>query len=65
VIRSLAPDQIIQIIQIITRVSPRNTWETLHKIHFGQPGVGMIALGALDIDTLVDILAYTQTLPAE
>jgi len=25
----------------------------------------MIALVALDIDTLVDILAYTQTLPAE
>lgn len=36
-----------------------NLWEALHKIGFGQPGVGMIALAALDMQTLVDILAYT------
>jgi len=58
-IRSLAPDQ------IITSVSPGNPWEALHKIRFGQPGVGMVALIALDTDDLVDILAYCQTLPAK
>jgi thiosulfate dehydrogenase len=51
--------------EFIGTVAQENPWETLHKIRFGQPGVGMIALVALDIDTLVDILAYTQTLPAE
>ena len=51
--------------EYVGTVASHNPWEALHKIRFGQPGVGMIALGALDIDTLVDILAYTQTLPAE
>ena len=51
--------------EFVGTVAQANPWETLHKIRFGQPGVGMIALGALDIDTLIDILAYTQTLPAE
>jgi hypothetical protein len=37
----------------------------LHKIRFGQPGVGMVALTVLDIEDLVDIVAYTQTLPAK
>ena len=51
--------------EYVGTVARHNPWEALHKIRFGQPGVGMIALIALDIDTLVDILAYTQTLPAE
>ena len=51
--------------EYVGTVARHNPWEALHKIRFGQPGVGMIALFALDIDTLVDILAYTQTLPAE
>jgi thiosulfate dehydrogenase len=51
--------------EYVGTVASHNPWEALHKIRFGQPGVGMIALGALDIDTLIDILAYTQTLPAE
>jgi thiosulfate dehydrogenase len=42
-----------------------NPWETLHKIRFGQPGVGMPA--AVDnnwtIQETVDLLAYLQTLP--
>ena len=49
--------------EYVGTVAVENPWEALHKIRFGQPGVGMIALGALDIDTLVDILAYSQTLP--
>jgi thiosulfate dehydrogenase len=51
--------------EYVGTVASHNPWEALHKIRFGQPGVGMIALGALDIDTLVDILAYTQSLPTE
>ena len=42
-----------------------NPWEALHKIRFGQPGVGMVALVVLDIEDLVDILAYAQTLPTK
>lgn len=51
--------------EYVGTVARDNPWEALHKIRFGQPGVGMIALIALDIDTVVDIVAYTQTLPAE
>jgi thiosulfate dehydrogenase len=42
-----------------------NPWEALHKIRYGQPGVGMVALINFDIEDLVDILAYCQTLPTE
>ncbi|MEE8393167.1 MAG: hypothetical protein V3R66_02390 [Rhodospirillales bacterium] len=46
-------------------VCKRNPWESLHKIRFGQPGVGMMALANQDVKSLVDILAYCQTLPVE
>lgn len=42
-----------------------NPWEGLHKIRFGQPGVPMIAMIALETQQIVDILAYIQTLPTE
>jgi thiosulfate dehydrogenase len=51
--------------EYIGTVAQVNPWETLHKIRHGQPGVGMIALGALDIQDQVDILAFAQTLPAK
>ena len=51
--------------EYIGTVAQANPWETLHKIRFGQPGVGMVALDVLDIEDLVDILAYSQTLPAK
>ncbi len=51
--------------EYVGTVARANPWETLHKIRFGQPGVGMIALMVLDIEDLVDILAYAQTLPAK
>ncbi|MEE8533011.1 MAG: c-type cytochrome, partial [Alphaproteobacteria bacterium] len=51
--------------ECIGTVAQKNPWETLHEIRFGQPGVGMIALGVLDIQDQVDILAYAQTLPAK
>ncbi len=44
-----------------------NPWEFLHKVRAGQPGTGMPA--ALDaewsMDDLLDILAFSQTLPTE
>ena len=51
--------------EFVGTVCSKNPWEGLHKIRFGQPGVGMVALTALGIDTAVDILAYCQTLPAK
>lgn len=51
--------------EYIGTVANENPWEALHKVRFGQPGVGMVALTALDLQTLVDIVAYAQTLPAE
>lgn len=51
--------------EYVGTVAVDNPWEALHKIRFGQPGVGMIALTALPMDTLVDILAYAQTLPTK
>jgi thiosulfate dehydrogenase len=51
--------------EYIGTVANENPWETLHKVRFGQPGVGMVALTALDLQILVDIVAYAQTLPAE
>lgn len=49
--------------EFVGTIANDNPYELFHKIRFGQPGVGMVALGALDIDLLVDILSYTQTLP--
>ncbi|MCK5623938.1 MAG: c-type cytochrome [Alphaproteobacteria bacterium] len=40
-----------------------NPWEVLHKIRNGHPGVEMISLRAFDVQTAVDVLAYTKTLP--
>ena len=44
-----------------------NPWEFLHKVRAGQPGTGMPA--ALDagwsLDDLLDLLAFSQTLPIE
>jgi len=37
----------------------------LHKVRFGQPGVGMVALITLPTDDLVDIVAYCQGLPTK
>ena len=51
--------------EFVGTVCSKNPWEGLHKIRFGQPGVGMVALIALGIDTAVDILAYCQTLPTK
>ena len=49
--------------EFIGTVASANPWETLHKIRNGQPGVPMPAMRILPILDLVDILAYSQTLP--
>lgn len=51
--------------EYIGTVASKNPQETLHKTRNGQPGVPMVALGVLDIQDLVDIVAYAQTLPTE
>jgi mono/diheme cytochrome c family protein len=44
-------------------VARQNPWEALHKIRNGHPNEAMPALHILNPTLLVDILAYTQTLP--
>lgn len=49
--------------EYIGTVARKNPWEALHKIKNGQPGSDMVSLGLFNIDDLIDILAYAQTLP--
>ena len=51
--------------EYIGTIARDNPWEFLHKARFGQPGAIMVSLAALPIETIVDLLAYAQTLPAE
>lgn len=44
----------------LRKLSLKNPWESLHKILNGQPGEEMPALGALDKQISIDILAYLQ-----
>ena len=46
-------------------VAQKNPWETLHKIRVGQPDEEMPAMIAFPVQTQVDVLAYSQTLPAK
>lgn len=45
--------------------SNKNPWEILHKIANGQPAEAMPAMRILDDQILLDILAYSMTLPKE
>ena len=51
--------------EYVGTVAQVNPWETLHKIRNGQPAVPMPAMRVLEIQQAVDILAYSQTLPAK
>ncbi len=51
--------------EYVGTVAAGNPWEALHKIRFGQPGVGMVSLSVLDVQEQVDILSYAQTLPTK
>ena len=46
-------------------IAKSNPWEALHKILNGHPDEEMPALRVLDMQVLVDVLAYLQTLPSE
>jgi len=47
------------------RIGRHNPWEALHKIINGHPDEAMPALRPLGMETLTNILAYIQTLPAK
>ena len=51
--------------EYVGTIGSDNPWEALHKIRFGQPGVGMVSMMVLDVNDQVDILSYMQTLPSE
>ena len=51
--------------EYIGTIARDNPWEFLHKARFGQPGAVMVSLTALPFETIVDLLAYAQTLPAK
>ena len=53
----------LQTISPLGDVARDNPWEALHKILNGHPAEKMPALRVIDHQTLVDILAYVQTLP--
>ena len=46
-------------------IAKSNPWEALHKILNGHPDEEMPALRVLDIQILVDVLAYIQALRSE
>jgi thiosulfate dehydrogenase len=49
--------------EFVGTVGSKNPWEALHKIRNGQPGQPMPVLRVLPLQDMVDILAYSQTLP--
>ena len=51
--------------EFVGTVCAGNPWEALHKIRFGQPGVGMVSLSVLGVQEQVNILSYCQTLPVK
>ncbi|MFU8773219.1 MAG: c-type cytochrome [Anaerolineales bacterium] len=53
--------------EYIGTIALDNPWEFLHKVRAGQPGTGMPATIDSDwsLDDLLDLLAYSQTLPTE
>ena len=52
-------------IQSLGTITSLNPWESIHKILNGHPGETMPALRAFDMDILIGIIAYAQTLPKE
>ncbi len=51
--------------EFVGTVCAGNPWEALHKIRFGQPGVGMVSLTVLAVQEQINILSYCQTLPVK
>lgn len=55
----------IKDMKAVGNVANANPWETLHKIANGQPAEKMPSLRLLGEQTIVDILAYSMTLPKD
>jgi len=51
--------------EFVGTLAQDNPWEMLHKIRNGQPNAPMPAWFGLSVKDQVDVLAYTQTLPAK
>jgi len=51
--------------EYVGTLAAANPWEGMHKILNGQPGSPMPAWRVFDWQTTVDVLAYSQTLPAK
>jgi len=51
--------------EYISTVGRENPWEMLHNLRFGHSGDAMVGLAAFPIQSQVDVLAYTQTLPTK
>jgi thiosulfate dehydrogenase len=51
--------------EYVGTVALKAPWELFHKLRNGHPGQAMVVLGMLPLETLADIAAYAQTLPAE
>jgi mono/diheme cytochrome c family protein len=51
--------------EFVGTLAQDNPWEMLHKIRHGQPNTPMPAWFAFSQKDQVDVLAYTQTLPAK
>jgi thiosulfate dehydrogenase len=51
--------------EYVGTIGASNPWEMMHKILNGQPGSPMPAWRVFDLQTAVDVLAYSQTLPVK
>lgn len=51
--------------EYVGTIAQENPWEMLHKIRNGQPSAAMPAWFGLTVKDQVDVLTYTQTLPAK
>lgn len=51
----------------VGKIAHKNPWEFLHKVRFGHPGAKMPAAhgAGLSIEQLIDLCAYSQTLPTQ
>ncbi|WP_460020596.1 hypothetical protein [Magnetospira thiophila] len=59
-----ADGRMMETIPPIGDVSRADPWQALHKMLNGHPGDDMPALRAFNIQTILGVLAYSQTLPS-
>jgi thiosulfate dehydrogenase len=53
--------------EYVGTIAVDNPWEFVHKVRAGQPGTGMPSAidGGWNLKDVIDLLAYSQTLPTE